>query len=347
MNNERTFFTNEELKERIAVLQKIIDASQELIDTPGLSISSCFKNHDLHYFNTRHLLVSLDRVDLTEKLKPVDFSRKKYKENSEFDPEEQFYCKLFGLTKRTFQRAALPEDYKETAAFVLESVLSEKEANIIKLRCGFEVGGTLSGLTLEEIGEMYGVTRERIRQVEEKIYKKLRKQPYITLLKYGISEHKKIEEIKAKALEAEKEKVEEDKEIDRLSKEIAKEDLATGGLFLFDHIDTLDITNRTFNCLTKNKKNMIFDIYLMSNENILSLRNMGVASAENLINALDLRAKEHGSTYEEVQELCLHLVKRYGLPNVQPGKALLEIYKEEAKEMFTELKASRKENNDG
>lgn len=50
--------------------------------------------------------------------------------------------------------------------------LKEKERKIIKMRFGFVDGRTM---TLEEIGKEFNVTRERIRQIEEKVLKKLRK----------------------------------------------------------------------------------------------------------------------------------------------------------------------------
>lgn len=51
------------------------------------------------------------------------------------------------------------------------SSLTEKEALVIKLRYGLEDGETK---TLEDVGKMFGVTRERIRQIEAKALRKLR-----------------------------------------------------------------------------------------------------------------------------------------------------------------------------
>lgn len=52
------------------------------------------------------------------------------------------------------------------------SKLSEKEENIVKMRFGI---GYCSKFTLEQIGEKYSLTRERIRQIERRAIKKLRK----------------------------------------------------------------------------------------------------------------------------------------------------------------------------
>jgi len=49
--------------------------------------------------------------------------------------------------------------------------LREREREVLRLRFGFVDGRTR---TLEEVGEMYGVTRERIRQIEVKALRKLK-----------------------------------------------------------------------------------------------------------------------------------------------------------------------------
>lgn len=51
------------------------------------------------------------------------------------------------------------------------ATLSEREASIVRLRFGFIDGRPR---TLDEIGHIHGVTRERIRQIEYKTLAKLR-----------------------------------------------------------------------------------------------------------------------------------------------------------------------------
>ena len=60
---------------------------------------------------------------------------------------------------------------KEAIEKVLDDMKDEKLIEIIKLRFGI---GTDRPLTLAEVGDKYGLTRERIRQLENKALKKLR-----------------------------------------------------------------------------------------------------------------------------------------------------------------------------
>ena len=69
-----------------------------------------------------------------------------------------------------------PEEYatnemlKDEISDVLLT-LTEREEKVIRLRFGLEDG---KSRTLEEVGQLFGVTRERIRQIEAKALRKLR-----------------------------------------------------------------------------------------------------------------------------------------------------------------------------
>ena len=60
---------------------------------------------------------------------------------------------------------------KEQVQAIL-STLSDREQKIVKMRFGLENG---KSHTLEEVGQEFAVTRERIRQIEAKALAKLRK----------------------------------------------------------------------------------------------------------------------------------------------------------------------------
>ena len=66
-------------------------------------------------------------------------------------------------------QSAKYNDLKKITANIL-SLLTPKEERIIRQRFGIDC----PGYTLEEIGKMYGITRERVRQIEAKALKKIR-----------------------------------------------------------------------------------------------------------------------------------------------------------------------------
>jgi RNA polymerase primary sigma factor len=66
--------------------------------------------------------------------------------------------------------AAISLSLRETMASMLKK-LSPREERIIRMRYGFEDGNPR---TLEEVGQVFAVTRERIRQIEAKALRKLR-----------------------------------------------------------------------------------------------------------------------------------------------------------------------------
>ena len=66
------------------------------------------------------------------------------------------------------ERAALSENLEK-----ILGMLDDRESKIIKMRYGIDG----PKFTLEQVGEEFGVTRERIRQVEQKVLQKLKEHP--------------------------------------------------------------------------------------------------------------------------------------------------------------------------
>jgi RNA polymerase primary sigma factor len=77
---------------------------------------------------------------------------------------------LEDLTAPAPADVAVSQLLKEQIQEVLKS-LSDREARVLQLRFGLEDGRSR---TLEEVGREFGVTRERIRQIEAKALRKLR-----------------------------------------------------------------------------------------------------------------------------------------------------------------------------
>ena len=70
-------------------------------------------------------------------------------------------------------------DARKRRAEVLGSVLNTQEKQIISLRFGIPNGNEM---TLEQVGKVLGITRERIRQIQNKALNKLRGHPSLKFL---------------------------------------------------------------------------------------------------------------------------------------------------------------------
>ena len=68
------------------------------------------------------------------------------------------------------EEIAIGDHLKQDLREVL-STLTEREQKVLDLRFGLTSGHEM---TLEEVGEIFNVTRERIRQIEAKALRKLR-----------------------------------------------------------------------------------------------------------------------------------------------------------------------------
>jgi RNA polymerase primary sigma factor len=73
--------------------------------------------------------------------------------------------------------------------------LTPREAKIIEMRFGLKDG---IGHTLEEVGREFGVTRERIRQIEAKVLQKLKDHPTSEKIKEAFDENGSVAKSKKK-----------------------------------------------------------------------------------------------------------------------------------------------------
>ena len=70
----------------------------------------------------------------------------------------------------TVEEIVVEEEMKQALNDVLETI-TPREEKVIRLRFGLDDG---KERTLEQVGNVFGVTRERIRQIEAKALRKLR-----------------------------------------------------------------------------------------------------------------------------------------------------------------------------
>ncbi len=68
------------------------------------------------------------------------------------------------------EEAAIAQELARTIREMLDS-LTPREAKVLRMRFGIDTAGDL---TLDEIGQVFDVTRERIRQIEAKALRKLK-----------------------------------------------------------------------------------------------------------------------------------------------------------------------------
>ena len=98
-------------------------------------------------------------------------------------------------TKSEIETEAMTSDMQKTVRRVMNERLTEREIKILELRFGFY---DQRPRTLEEVGQMFGVTRERIRQIEAKALRKLRglnaKKDLVDYVNPSIKEKRAIDE---------------------------------------------------------------------------------------------------------------------------------------------------------
>ena len=104
----------------------------------------------------------VEEVWSLEQLTPIECNRREV---------EFSYQELTRLENISDPVLSLESDQlKEVIDFTLNTKLTPRESNILKLRFGFEG----DPLTLEQVGDMFDIGRERVRQIEAKALRKLR-----------------------------------------------------------------------------------------------------------------------------------------------------------------------------
>lgn len=148
-----------------------------------------------------------------------------------------------------------PADFDGSLEYVLHS-LTERERRILDFRYK-------DGLTFEEIGKHFCVTRERIRQIHAKSLRKLRRPDRLNYLKYGVSGvvARKTESAREAALAS-------------LPKPDNKPEDIT--------LEELELSVRSYNCLKRAGMNTLRDVAEMTFDELCHVRNLGKKSVDEI-----------------------------------------------------------------
>lgn len=215
--------------------------------------------------------------------------------------QEDLFCVIFGLPRTVASTGKIPSDVNVTIPNALER-LTEREKDVILYL-------HRDKLTFADISEKIGVSRERVRQIEGKALRKLRHKNVMAYLycgeDYYISQRalydrfENDEEIKQRreTLRKLNEEISSKlKQVERLRRiqecaergESIKNLVSTGPLDIdsWSPIEYMELSVRSFNCLARRGIKTVGDLTALTNEELLSTHNLGVASAREIIGKL-------------------------------------------------------------
>ena len=149
------------------VRKNVITLENKLRRLPTLREVSIFS--DIPIKKVEHLLkVSRNPILFSELLDYYD-DNEYYQDMSEIDALDELT--MFINTTDTIEEQVFSTILKESLVKVLDKGLTPREREVMLLRYGILDGKERA---LEEVGKVYNVTRERIRQIEAKALRKLR-----------------------------------------------------------------------------------------------------------------------------------------------------------------------------
>lgn len=226
----------------------------------GYSMAKACRNYGLDYVRVLNLMKSenFKRMEIVQPVQLSEFYKVK-------DGYELIYDAVFDIPSNV----VLPPDYRTSIAEAMQK-LTDREQEILRERYFYSK-------TLEEVAEVHNVTRERIRQIEAKAIRKLRYPETKKMLSMGLAQYER-EKLKAQNAETEAKVMQ---SLNRKPAELSDK--------LLTPITEMDLSVRSYNCLTRAGKKTLADIATLSDDDLFHIRNMGRKSVNEIrakINAL-------------------------------------------------------------
>lgn len=280
---KRTKYDNEALD----IIEKRLYAALRIVAKTrnGSSMAESIREEKLNMHNVRSLFNTALSMKVNDV--PGELSIKSLDEIM-YSPTERLYKDIFGWTDSEWLKCPmrLPDDAEETLKKLMEE-LSEREQNFISFYY-FE------DFTLEEIGKMYSITRDRVRQVILKAIRKMRNPSKSNILKIGINAYEYIN--------AEKKRITEETRNKYLEqfREIEEEKYSNKESCLNDSIDELELSVRPYNCLKRDGCNIVQDVFIKTDIELMHVRNLGRKSMEETKIQTVKYLQRHGISFEDM-----------------------------------------------
>ena len=262
--------------------------------------------------------------ELTKEIQDVEETRRKLEEEREFyHNESKVYRTMIDdiyNDKKTYRYLSICVNRGIRTEFFDTMIRLLEVIGILNQREGAVLLDILHGETYEVVGERFGLTRERIRQIAEKAIRRSRDlttiqerldlvtkyEEDITMLK---SDNKRLRELvrkqdeedKWKSEMSEEERIKYIKEHDEMCK------------LLSTRLVDCDLTVRSLNCLMAGDVETIGDLARIKPQDLLKFRNFGKKSLVELRDLLDAHDLSFGMDVDKIYEERVKLMLEQGI----------------------------------
>lgn len=158
------------------------------------------------------------------------------------------------------------------------SNLTEREREVLKMRSGLFYFSS-KPYTLEEVGQVFGVGRERIRQIEAKAIRKI----YYWQRKQRLNQANEI------------------------SKEVITDNTPVETL-----VEDFGLSVRAYRCLKRANIHTVGELTLKTKKELMRIRNLGSKSLKEIIQALEERGLYLKDSQEEVRRIIRERLSELG-----------------------------------